>query len=255
MTDPTTLDFMVRLSVKRLPSPQTGSKRPSYTLVPDGLQHPKFKGLDIARDTTSSVVVPPWQEFDREVPHLFSLPTQGSSEEKNPFLKEVIAASVRHDELPSSLPEYISHLLRLRILQELELLAEAAGSSSVRRRVPAAAETHLERILGHSRGQACARWGRSSHSRRTPAEPRSCHQEAAPAQRVSSPRASRQSTADDVQARPVATVYDVLCLSPEDYQGFPDVITPMKVPLYNGVSLFPRKRNAQHYTIGCARCL
>lgn len=45
-TDLTTLDFMVRLSVKRLPSPRTGSKRPSYTLVPDGLQHPKFKGLD-----------------------------------------------------------------------------------------------------------------------------------------------------------------------------------------------------------------
>jgi hypothetical protein len=40
------LDFMVRLSVKRLPSPRTGSKRPSYILVPDGLQHPKFKGLD-----------------------------------------------------------------------------------------------------------------------------------------------------------------------------------------------------------------
>jgi hypothetical protein len=40
------LDFLVRLSVKRLPSPQTDPKRPTYTLVPDGLQHPKFKGLD-----------------------------------------------------------------------------------------------------------------------------------------------------------------------------------------------------------------
>ena len=41
---------MVRLSVKWLPSPspspRTVSKRPGYTLVPDGLQHPKFKGLD-----------------------------------------------------------------------------------------------------------------------------------------------------------------------------------------------------------------
>jgi hypothetical protein len=35
----------------------------------------------------------------------------------------------------------------------------------------------------------------------------------------------------------------LLChaLSPQDYQGFPDVITPMKVPLYNGVSLFPSR--------------
>ena len=36
-------DFLIRLSVKRLPP---GSKRPMYTLVPDGVQHPKFKGLD-----------------------------------------------------------------------------------------------------------------------------------------------------------------------------------------------------------------
>ena len=44
-----TPDFMIRLSPKRLPrlpSPHTGPKRPRYTLVPDGLQHPKFKGLD-----------------------------------------------------------------------------------------------------------------------------------------------------------------------------------------------------------------
>ena len=39
-------DFLVRLSVKRLPSPRTGSGQTTYTLVPDGLQHPKFKGLD-----------------------------------------------------------------------------------------------------------------------------------------------------------------------------------------------------------------
>jgi len=39
-------DFLIRLSVKRLPSPRPGSNRPMYTLVPDGVQHPKFKGLD-----------------------------------------------------------------------------------------------------------------------------------------------------------------------------------------------------------------
>jgi hypothetical protein len=44
-----TPDFLIRLSVKRLPFPQTGSKRLGYTLVPDGLQHPKFKGLDDRR--------------------------------------------------------------------------------------------------------------------------------------------------------------------------------------------------------------
>lgn len=38
----TTPDFLIRLSVKKLPS----SKRRVYTLLPDGLQHPKFKGHD-----------------------------------------------------------------------------------------------------------------------------------------------------------------------------------------------------------------
>src|SRR6266567_4090932 len=41
-----TPDFLIRLSIKRVPSSQTGSKRRTYTLVPDGLQHPKYKGLD-----------------------------------------------------------------------------------------------------------------------------------------------------------------------------------------------------------------
>ncbi len=46
-----TTDFLIRLSIKQLPSSrrQTGSKRLVYTLVPDGLQHPKFKGLDSRR--------------------------------------------------------------------------------------------------------------------------------------------------------------------------------------------------------------
>jgi hypothetical protein len=39
-------DFLVRLSVKQFPSPRTGRSRSLYTFVPDGLQHPKFKGLD-----------------------------------------------------------------------------------------------------------------------------------------------------------------------------------------------------------------
>ena len=39
-------DFLVRLSVKRLPSPRTRPSRPAHTLLPDGLQHPKYKGLD-----------------------------------------------------------------------------------------------------------------------------------------------------------------------------------------------------------------
>lgn len=52
---------MIRLTVKRLP---TGSKRPPYTLVPDGLQHPKFKGLDSHRGRYIVCRRAAMQEFD-----------------------------------------------------------------------------------------------------------------------------------------------------------------------------------------------
>ena len=71
LTDPTTLDFMVRLSVKRLPSPRTGPKRPGYTLVPDGLQHPKFKGLDSRRGHYVVCRRAAMQEFDKRGTKLF----------------------------------------------------------------------------------------------------------------------------------------------------------------------------------------
>jgi len=53
---------------------------------------------------------------------------------------------------------------------------------------------------------------------------------------------------DVVRLRPMTKTGDVLPLSTmchavssKDYQGSPDVITPMKFPLYNGVTLFPSK--------------
>ncbi|KAH9998408.1 hypothetical protein BJV77DRAFT_1135244, partial [Russula vinacea] len=68
--------FMIRLSPKRLPSALTGPKR-RYTLVPDGLQHPKFKGVDSSHRgcSISPVVVPPCKNMTREVPHLQLTPS------------------------------------------------------------------------------------------------------------------------------------------------------------------------------------
>jgi hypothetical protein len=62
----TTPDFLIRLSVKQLPSSQTGSnKRRTYTLVPDGLQHPKFKALDGHRGNYIVCRRAAIQEFDK----------------------------------------------------------------------------------------------------------------------------------------------------------------------------------------------
>jgi hypothetical protein len=60
-----TPDFLIRLSIKRVPSSQTGSKRRTYTLIPDGLQHPKFKGLEICRGHYIVCRRAAIQEFDK----------------------------------------------------------------------------------------------------------------------------------------------------------------------------------------------
>ena len=65
-----TPDFLIRLSVKRLSPPQTGSKRPAYTLIPDGLQHPKFKGLDGSKGRHIICRRAAIQEFQRGIASL-----------------------------------------------------------------------------------------------------------------------------------------------------------------------------------------
>ncbi len=75
--DLTTPDFLIRLSIKQLPSSQT-AKRRTYTLVPDGLQHPKFKGLDTHRGHYIVCRRAAVQEFDKRgtAPLLLTLNTK-----------------------------------------------------------------------------------------------------------------------------------------------------------------------------------
>lgn len=67
LIEATSPDFLIRLSVKQLPPSETdsGSKRRTYTLVPDGLQHPKFKGHDSHRGQYIVCRRAAIQEFDR----------------------------------------------------------------------------------------------------------------------------------------------------------------------------------------------
>ncbi|KAH8986172.1 hypothetical protein EDB83DRAFT_2240424 [Lactarius deliciosus] len=216
-------DFMIRLSVKRLPSPRTGSKRPSYVLVPDGLQHPKFKGLDSRRGHYIVCRRAVIQEFDKRKCHRRILSTIGQF---------------------SSLPEYIGHLLRLRILQELELL-----TARLQARPQCAADSPLLRRLTWKELSAI-RAGKPVQDgdavailivpplNRDPATKNRPLPNASPLPELLSEHPTTTMTLKRVPP-PLSTMYRAL--SPEDYQGFPDIITPMKVPLYNGVSLFPSR--------------
>ncbi|KAF8484548.1 hypothetical protein DFH94DRAFT_237157 [Russula ochroleuca] len=211
-------DFMIRLSLKRLP-PQTGPKRSKYTLVPDGLQHPKFRGLD-HRGNYIVCRRAALQELDE----------RGSYRRVSSAIK-----------LPSSLPDYIGHLLRLRILQELELLAERLQA-----RPQGAEESPLLRRLTWKEFSVI-RAGKPLEDQdavavlvvpplnRDPATKTRPVPNASPLP----PELPHLEVQPMAHTLPLSTMCHVT--SPKDYEGLPDVITPMKVPLYNGVALFPSK--------------
>jgi len=217
-------DFLIRLSIKRVPSSQTGSKRRTYTLIPDGLQHPKFKGLEICRGHYIVCRRAAIQEFDK----------RGSG-------RRLVSGGMK---LPSSLPDYVSHLLRLRILQELELLAERLQA-----RPQGAEESPLLRRLTWKEFSA-VRAGKPLEDPDAvavlvvPPPSRDPITKARPVPNTS----PLPPTLSSMEVRPMTPNGDPLPLStmcyavlPKDYEGSPDVITPMKVPLYNGAALFPSK--------------
>ncbi|KAF7355155.1 hypothetical protein MSAN_01431200 [Mycena sanguinolenta] len=95
-------DFLIRLAAMRVPlHPQNKRKNATQILFPDGLQHPKFK----MRRSGRGIYIMCW----REGLHILNRPMR---------FKRLGAAP------PPRLGEYITHLLRLRILQELYLLAK-----------------------------------------------------------------------------------------------------------------------------------
>ena len=146
--------------------------------------------------------------------------------------------------LPSSLADYIGHLLRLRILQELELLTERLQA-----RPQKAEESPVMRRLTWKEFSAI-RAGKPLEDQDAvavlvvPPLNRDPTTKARPVPNTSPlppelPPLETQPTAYNGEPLPLSTM--CYAFSPKDFQGLPDVITPMKVPLYNGVALMPSK--------------
>ncbi|KAG6887271.1 hypothetical protein C0992_013032 [Termitomyces sp. T32_za158] len=95
-------DFLVRLAVQRVPGAQ-------HTFIPDGLQHTKFT----ARRSGHAHYVPCTR-------HAIALLA-------NLSIRRRAAHGIRPHPL---LADHIAHLLRLRVLQELEVLADTLQSST-----------------------------------------------------------------------------------------------------------------------------
>lgn len=144
--------------------------------------------------------------------------------------------------LPSSLLDYISHLLRLRILQELELLAarlqaspQGAEKSPLLRRLTWKEFSAVRAGKPLEDPDAVAVLVVPSHNR-DPITKERVVPDASPLP-PKLPSMEVQPTTRNGDPLPLSTM--CYAVSPKDYEGAPDVITPMKVPLYNGVALFP----------------
>ena len=145
--------------------------------------------------------------------------------------------------LLSSLPDYVSHLLRLRILQELELLAgrlqacpQGAEGSPLLRRLTwdEFSAVRAGKRLEDPDAVAVLVVPSVNQDPTTKTRP---VPDASPLPPKLPPIEVQPTTRND--PLPQSTMcYTVL---PKDYEGSPDVITPMKVPLYNGAALFPSK--------------
>lgn len=147
--------------------------------------------------------------------------------------------------LPSSLPEYIGHLLRLRILQESELLVER-----VQAHPQGAEESPLLRRLSW-REFSAVRAGKPLQDQDAvailvvPPLNRDPITKARPVPNTSPlPEPPSEKGQPNVQHKgdllpPLSTMCCVF--SSQDPQGLPDVMSLMKVPLYNGAALFPSK--------------
>jgi hypothetical protein len=147
--------------------------------------------------------------------------------------------------LPPSLSEYIGHLLRLRILQELELLVER-----VQARPQGAEESPLLRRLSW-REFSAVRAGKPLQDQDAvailvvPPLNRDPVTKARPVPNTSPlPEPPSEGGQPKVQHKgdPLPPLSTMCCVfSSQDPQGSPDVMTLMKVPLYNGAALFPSK--------------
>jgi hypothetical protein len=153
--------------------------------------------------------------------------------------------------VPSTLPAYIGHLLRLRILQELELLIERAQA-----RPQGAKESPLLRRLSWREFSAVRAGGKPLQDKdavailvvpplnRDPATKMRPMPSTSPLPPGPASEKEGQSTSAH-QEVPLPLSTSTMChvLTPKDHQpeGLPDVMTPMKVPLYNGSALFPSK--------------
>ncbi|KAG2013402.1 hypothetical protein CC2G_010319 [Coprinopsis cinerea AmutBmut pab1-1] len=213
-------DLLVRLSWLRLPCIE-GSK-PSVALIPDGIQHTKFTSRKSGKAT---YVLCLREAVDRAV----------SSGKYRRHIKE------DNIKVSSQLSDHVAHLLRLRVLQELELVGDqlnstARGESPLVRRLTREELDSIKStgvvpfknavaILEVPAGETNPTFSVDWRAGMTPLPP-----------------PIEERTPNDMPLAPLST----LMLGASDFRGSSDQLSPSsqllpstRVPFYNALTAFP----------------
>ncbi|KAF8558846.1 hypothetical protein OG21DRAFT_1503806 [Imleria badia] len=224
-------DFLVRLAVLRLPATQDA---PSMeVLMPDGLEHPKYK----RRKARVAMYVPCWKEAVETMKSPVSLPRYSA----NIFVSKHLCA-------------HISYLLRLRVLQELEVLIDTLKGSRGRVKFDAAADATILRRLTRSEFKTFRQTGiipypdavavlvvpPVNRDPRTNMRPR-------PSQEPEIPSSESHASADTMHKKALPPLSSLHCVStPEGALEqdtleipFSTFMPNARVPWYNGLAMFP----------------
>ncbi|KAI0321857.1 hypothetical protein OF83DRAFT_1161602 [Amylostereum chailletii] len=219
-------DFLVRVAARRIPSSRITTKRERYVLLPDGLEHPKYCSLRSRRGNyilcRNSVIS-----------ELTSRPS--SWKHRTP----------PYTTISPSLAPHIAHLLRLRVLQELELLCDRLKTRSHN-----AVEAPLLRRLTRAEFSEFRKNDSLPHLDAVailvvPPLNRDPTTRTRPAPNTTALPDAPDATADlrPPPKRPPPPVSTLHLLGSKEIEsdGLPGTVSPAQVPLYNGVSLFPSR--------------
>ncbi|KAI0693568.1 hypothetical protein BC835DRAFT_1275717 [Cytidiella melzeri] len=211
-------DFMIRLAAMRVPT--TRPNQPPVAFLPDGIEHPRFRGR---RAGNGHYVLC----YKDAVEHLL-----GHKGKQKRYLDTTLPSD-------PTLPLHIGHLLRVRVLQELELLTLRLQCGP-----QGCADRPILRRLRRSEWEAIKTTGTIPHKGAVAIIVLPPLNKDPVTKQLPEPSSTTLPTEPGISRS--VDKYPVSVLHPtasrpwnEDAQGLPTLLSQEKVPLYNGVALFP----------------
>lgn len=218
-------DFLIRLTPLQLPVPR-GTK-PLQIWMPDGLQHPKFR----RRNGQLALYMTCWKDIFSPINLSRTVPSR------------VAPKGIFHKLLATQ----IGHSLRLRIIQELQLLEERLSrrsrhkdkAATILRRLTRAEFKDLRKTgaVPHQDAIAVMVVPPVNRVPSTGKKPIASIEPEIPSNDQIIPNASYSHCKGRL---PLSTLYQVQCDLPEEEEHpFSSLVPAARVPLYNGLTMFP----------------